>query len=90
MHVQIPREKIIRRYMEALALHTVAPTVHWEDNKNIISVFEAKIITPRVKHVYIPVCFIQEPFDKIVSLFQNIRSSVSCRNICARNHVQVQ
>ena len=24
--------------MEALALHTGAPTVHWEDNKNFISV----------------------------------------------------
>ena len=35
--------------MEALELHTGAPTVHWEDNPTCISVVEAKIVTPRVK-----------------------------------------
>ena len=37
--------------MEALALHTGAPTVHWEDNTSCISVVEAKIVTPIVKHI---------------------------------------
>ena len=50
--------------MEALALHTVAPTVHWEDNTSCIYVVESKIVTPRVKHIDILVCFIQEQFDK--------------------------
>ena len=45
--------------MEAVALHTGAPTVHWEDNTRCISVVEYKSVTPRVKHVDIPVCFIQ-------------------------------
>ena len=49
--------------MEALALHTCAPTVHWEDNTSYISVVEDKIFTPRVKHIDIPVCFLQEQFD---------------------------
>ena len=35
--------------MEALALHTEAPTVHYGDNKNNISVVGAKIVTHRVK-----------------------------------------
>ena len=52
--------KAIQCYMEALALHTVAPTVHWEDNTSCIYVVESKIVTPRVKHVYIRVFFIKE------------------------------
>ena len=49
--------------MEALALHTGAPTIHWEDNTSFISVYEAKIVTPIVKHIDIPVCFLQDKFD---------------------------
>ena len=45
--------------MNSLALHTGAPTVHWEDNTNFISVDEYKRVTPIVKHIDIPVCFIQ-------------------------------
>ena len=45
--------------MEYLALHAGAPTVHLEENTCCISVVEAKIVTPRVKHIEIPVCFLQ-------------------------------
>ena len=45
--------------MEALAFHTGVPTLYWEDNTSCISVVEAKIVNPRVKHIYIPVCFLQ-------------------------------
>ena len=45
--------------MEALALYTGAPTEHWEDNTSCISVVEAKRVTPRVKHIDIPVYFQQ-------------------------------
>ena len=45
--------------MEDLALYTGAPTVQWEDNTICISVVEAKRVTPRVKHIDIPVCFLQ-------------------------------
>ena len=75
--------------MESLALHTVAPTVHWEDNTSYIYVVEAKIVTPRVKQIDIHVCFLQEKLT-IISLFQNMRSLVSCQQICAPNHVQVE
>ena len=46
--------------MEALALYTGAPTLHWEDNTSCIYIVEAKIVTPRVKHIDINVCFLQE------------------------------
>ena len=37
------KTKVIWRYVEALALHTVAPTVHWEDNTSCIyGVFHKK------------------------------------------------
>ena len=41
--------------MEVLALHTGAPTVHWEDKTSCISIVEDKIFNPRVKHIDIPV-----------------------------------
>ena len=37
--------------MEELALHTGAPTVHWEYNTSFISIFEAKRVTPGLKHM---------------------------------------
>ena len=54
--------------MEALALYTGAPTVHWEDNISCISVVEAKRVTPRVKHIDTQVCFLQEQFGNGLSL----------------------
>ena len=74
--------------MEALALHTGAPTVHWEDNTSCIYDVEAKRVLPRVKHIDIPVCFLQEKLT-MVSFFQNMKSPVLCQRICAPNHVQV-
>ena len=41
--------------MEALALHTAAPTEHYEDNTICIYVVEAKRFTPSVKQKDIPV-----------------------------------
>ena len=55
----VKKTKVIRRYMEALALYTGAHTVHFEDNTRFISVVEAKRVTPRVKNIDIPVCFLQ-------------------------------
>ena len=49
--------------MEALALNTGASTVHWEYNTSCISVIEDERVTPRVKHIDIPVCFTQKKFD---------------------------
>ena len=49
--------------MEVVSTQTVEPTVHWEYNTSCISVVEAKIVTPRVKHIDIIVYFLQECFD---------------------------
>ena len=72
--------------MQALSLHTGAPTLHWGHNTSCISVIEYKIVAPRFKHIYIPVFFKKNL--TIVFLFPNIISLVSCQNICAPNHVQ--
>ena len=41
--------------MESPALHNGEPTVHWEDNTSCIYFVEAKKVTPRDKHIDIPV-----------------------------------
>ena len=63
MYKDVKKTKVIQRYMEALALYTGASTVHWEDNTSCISIVEAKRVNPRVKHIDIPACFIQDQFD---------------------------
>ena len=75
--------------MEALSIHTNAPTVHWEDNQSCISIVKVKIVIPRVKHIAIPVCFIQKKNDNSIFV-PNMISLVSYRQICAPKHVQVQ
>ena len=78
MYKAVRKAKFIRRYTKALALYTGAPTVHWKDNTSCISVVEAKTVTPRVKHIDFPVCFLQEQFDNGLFL-QNMKSLVSYR-----------
>ena len=70
--------------MEALALYTGAPTVHWEDNTSFISVVESKRVTPRVKHIDIPVCFLQEKFDNGLFLPKYENSSVMPADMCIK------
>ena len=60
MKKYVNKKKAILRYMEALELQTGTSTVHWEENTSFISAVEAKIVTPRVKHIDITVCFLQE------------------------------
>ena len=50
--------------MEFLALHTGTRTINFEYNTSFIYDVEAKNFTPRVKHIYISVYFLQEQFDK--------------------------
>ena len=60
MYKDVKKTKSIMIYMEALALQTGAPKVNWEDIKSCISIVEYKIVTTRVKHIKIPLYFIQE------------------------------
>ena len=70
--------------MEALALHTGAPTVHWEDNTSFISVVEAKRVTTRVKHIDIPVYFLQEQFENGIFIPKYEKSSVMPVDMCTK------
>ena len=84
MYKDVKKTKVIQRYMEALALHTGAPTVHSEENTSCISIFEAKIVTPRVKQIHIPVCFLQEQFDNGLFIPKYEKSSVMPAYMCKK------
>ena len=84
MYKAVKKTKVIRRYMEALALHTGAPTVHWEDNTCCISVVEYKRVTPRVRHIDIPVCFLQEKFYNGLFFPKYEKSSVMSADMCTK------
>ena len=70
--------------MKALALHTGAPTVHWEDNTSCIYAVEAKIVTSIVKYIDIPVCFLQEKFVNGVFVPKYDHSSVMPADMCTK------
>ena len=59
MYKDVKKTMVIQRYMEALALHTGAPTVNRKDNTSCISVVEAKSVTHIFKHLDIIVYFTQ-------------------------------
>ena len=63
MYKAVKKTKVIWRYTEELSLNTGAPTLHWEYNTSCISVVESKRVTPKVKHIDNPVCFLQDCFD---------------------------
>ena len=84
MYKAVKKIKVIRRYMEALALHTGAPTVDWEDNTSCISFVESKKVTPRVKHMDIPVYFLQAQFDNGIFLPKYKKSSVMPADMCTK------
>ena len=63
--------------MEYLALHTGAPTVNWEDNTGFIYV-----VAHRVKHIYIPVYFLQEQFDNFIFVTKYEKSTVIPEDMC--------
>ena len=84
MYKAVHTKKIIWRYMESLALQTGATTVYWENNTSCISVVEAKIVTPTVKHIDIPVCFLQEKFDNGLFIPKYEKSSVIPEDMCTK------
>ena len=70
--------------MEALAIHKGAPKVNWGENTSCISFIEAKIVTPRVKHIDITVYFLQEQFDNGLFLPKYEKSSVMTADMCTK------
>ena len=70
--------------MEALALHTGALTLNWEDNISCIYVVEYKRVTPRVKHIDIPVCFLQEKFDDGLFIPKYQKASAMTADMCTK------
>ena len=52
--------------------------------QDYIYVFEAKRVTPRVKHIDIPVCFLLEQFDNGLFLPKYEKSSVMPTDMCTK------
>ena len=75
--------------MEYLALHNGAPKVHWEDKKVVFMLLMITELLLELKTLIFQSVLYYINFT-MVSLFQNMISPVSCRKICAPNHVQVQ
>ena len=71
IHKDLNKNNNIWRYTETLALKTSALSVHWEYNTSCLSVDDFKTVTPRVKHIDINVCFLQEK-PTIHFLFQKM------------------
>ena len=59
MYKAVKKTKVIWRFKENLALYNGAPRANLEDNTSCISVVESKRVTPRVKNIGIPFCFLQ-------------------------------
>ena len=70
--------------MKALPLHTGALPVNWDDKKRCISVVEAKIVTTTVKHIDIPVYFIQYIFDNGLFISKYDNSSIVLADMCTK------
>ena len=84
MYKSVNKTKAIRGYTEALSLHTGSPKVYWEDNTRCISVFEFKIVTPRIKYIDIPVFFLQEQFDNGIFVPKYENYSVILEDMCTK------
>ena len=84
MYKAINKTKAIQRYVEAVSLHTGARALYWEENKSCMSIFVAKIVTPRVKHIEIHVCLIQEQFDNDIFVLKYENSSVMPEDMCTK------
>ena len=84
MYKSVKKQIVIWRYMEALAIQTGAPIVHWEDNTSSISVVESKIVTPIFKHINIPVCFLQDKFNNGLFTPKYEKYSVIMEGMCTK------
>ena len=84
MYKDVKKTKAIRRYMEALELHTCAPILHWEDNTGFISFVEAKIVTPGVKHIDITVCFLHEKLGNGIFVPKYEKSNFMPADMCTK------
>ena len=70
--------------MEDLALHTGASIVHLDENTSCISIVESKRVTPRVNHIDITVCFLQNKFYNGLFLPKYEKSSVMPTDMCTK------
>ena len=68
--------------MEALGIKTGTTAAHWEDNTSCIYFVEYKIVTTKLKHIDIPVCFLQYFFYNGLFIPRYEKSSVMPIDMC--------
>ena len=66
MYKAFNKTKAIRKYTEDLTLHTVVTSCILGRKKTYIYVVGAKIVTPRVKQIDTPICFLQKQFGNFI------------------------
>ena len=84
MYKALKKRKFILRYMEDLAFYIGAPTVYCEDNTSCLFVVESKRVSPRVKHIDIPVYFLLDQFDNGIFITKYENSSVMPADMCTK------
>ena len=86
MHVQGCQEtNVVRRCMEALALHTGHQKYTNKTKTSFISVVDANRVSTRVKHIYIPVYFLLEQFNNCLFTTKYEKSSVMLSHMCTKS-----
>ena len=83
-HKAVKKTKFICKYMEALSFQTGSPKLHRKGNTSCIYVVEAKIVTPSVKHVVIPICFLLKEFGNGFSIPKYDKSSLLLADMCTK------
>ena len=87
MYKAVKKTRAIWIYIKSLVYHAGAPKLHWEDNTSCISVVKDRIVTPRFKHIDMPVCFLQEQFDNGLFIPKYDNYSVIPEDMCTKTFV---
>ena len=82
MYKAIKKTKVIKRYTEALSLYTGTPAVIGRITQVVSLLLKLKELLLELKILIFPSFFYKKVLT-MVSFFQNMKSPVSCRKICA-------
>ena len=84
MYRAINKTKAIWIYTEVFKIHTGSPTVHWEDSTKCIYVVKAIRVTPKVKHINIVVCFLQEQYEIFIFITKYEKYVIILAHMCTK------
>ena len=85
MYKSVNKTTVIRRYMEALALHTGAPKVHWEDNFFIFLLLRLKELLLELNTLIFQSIFYKINLTNGLFLPKYEKSSVMPADVCTKS-----